>query len=289
MVDEPFEISEYVNPVCLPKETWIPKDAECFFTGRHGYLLNHAIRTRVRGVCDYKNINDYTFCTRKVSAGNECLKKWAGALVCPDSTGVYYAVGVYHAEQANCEAGDGGIPSKFQSLVTPNQLKSIFDIINAHEYYPTKPQSTCDTHQCSTGECLTKEKMCDSVPDCPDFSDVSPEVKAKCGNKVAVCQNYNGTHCFCHENEFLCKNGMCLDKVKFCDDIDHCTDGSDEPYGCKTSCKVSLQVLHREKMCDGMVDCQSKDDLAEDEAASHCCNPNPVSYADRAAGFYPYR
>ncbi len=58
----------------------------------------------------------------------------------------------------------------------------------------------------------------------------------------------NSTHCACRDDELLCRNGMCLSKARFCDGVDDCKDGTDEPYGCKSSCRVSLQTLLPKKV-----------------------------------------
>ena len=98
--------------------------------------LNHAYETRVVGLCDVLDVNNYSFCTAQVSsnfqnwdtsatnmysehcflsqtnATNECLTRWSGALVCPDDSGTFYAVGIYYAHQANCGLNTERAPNK---------------------------------------------------------------------------------------------------------------------------------------------------------------------------------
>ncbi len=59
---------------------------------------------------------------------------------------------------------------------------------------------------------------------------------------------FNYTHCECAHDELLCGNGMCISKVRFCDGVDDCKDGTDEPYGCDKSCKVHLETLAPKKV-----------------------------------------
>ncbi len=47
------------------------------------------------------------------------MNNWSGALMCPDTKGAYYAVGIYYAANANC-GGVGGekSPEKFETIVS---------------------------------------------------------------------------------------------------------------------------------------------------------------------------
>lgn len=38
------------------------------------------------------------------------------------------------------------------------------------------------------------------------------------------------SHLPCHNNEFICANGHCINEDNLCDFIDHCGDGSDENH-----------------------------------------------------------
>ena len=64
---EPFDLTDYVNPVCIPPVTWLPLFKQCFITGMQGNVLNHAFETRVVGLCDIVDVNKYSFCTAQVS------------------------------------------------------------------------------------------------------------------------------------------------------------------------------------------------------------------------------
>ena len=43
-----------------------PVHTECYITGLYGGVFNHAYKTKLAGVCDYKSTNEYSFCTRQV-------------------------------------------------------------------------------------------------------------------------------------------------------------------------------------------------------------------------------
>ncbi len=66
LLDDAFDLNEYVNPVCIPSVTWVPLFTQCYITGIQGHWLNYAYRTQVVGVCEYKDNNDYKFCTKQV-------------------------------------------------------------------------------------------------------------------------------------------------------------------------------------------------------------------------------
>lgn len=68
LVEDGFDLSEYINPVCIPSVTWVPLHSSCFITGKNGETLNHAHNTQVIGVCDYVDDNNYKFCTQQVSS-----------------------------------------------------------------------------------------------------------------------------------------------------------------------------------------------------------------------------
>lgn len=64
--------------------------------------------------------------------------------------------------------------------------------------------------------CLPKKSRCDGSVDCWDASD-----EVFCGNGTS-----------CKENEFQCRTGVCVSRIKLCDGYIDCRDGSDEPFGC---------------------------------------------------------
>ncbi len=117
LLKNPFQLNEYVNPVCIPSYTWVPLAAQCRITGKLGDTLNHNYQTQVIGVCEYENNNKYKLCTQQDNPTNECLYRWSGALVCSDSNGFFYAVGIYYSENGNC--GLPGEPAPDRYAIDP--------------------------------------------------------------------------------------------------------------------------------------------------------------------------
>ncbi|XP_076635138.1 uncharacterized protein LOC143348586 isoform X2 [Colletes latitarsis] len=68
---------------------------------------------------------------------------------------------------------------------------------------------------CSNGQCISKARFCDGLPDCDDRSD-----------EPHGCQGR------CNKHEFTCQNSRCIAKGMKCNGIDDCGDGTDERH-CK--------------------------------------------------------
>lgn len=62
----------------------------------------------------------------------------------------------------------------------------------------------------------------------------------------------------CSKWEIKCANGKCVSKKAFCNAINDCGDGSDEPANC--SCKEYLKLTEPSKVCDGVVHCGDNTD-----------------------------
>ena len=97
--DRPVEMSEYVNTLCIPSLSWVPKGTVCFVTGKAESTMNHAIKLQITGVCDYVDENNFNICTKLTQMTTDCLNNFSGALSCPDGTGKHYAVGLYFSEK----------------------------------------------------------------------------------------------------------------------------------------------------------------------------------------------
>ena len=117
--------------MCIPSVSWIPQYKYCFFSGKHEGVLNHAIKTRIYGICHFISNHNYKICTRQRQPSTECLTKWSGGLVCPDEDGIYYAVGLYHAEKANCGSSNESIPFIFDTLVTAFVRQKFMELISS--------------------------------------------------------------------------------------------------------------------------------------------------------------
>ena len=133
LLEKNFDINEYVNLACLPSVSWIPVWTHCYITGRANFFLNYQFKTQIRGICpDYKNDNEWNFCTAQEIPTNFCMDNWSGALVCPDERGTFYAVGLFHAHAANCDQiGAESSPEKFETLVSTRAREGIIEIIRS--------------------------------------------------------------------------------------------------------------------------------------------------------------
>ncbi|XP_059086215.1 serine protease nudel-like isoform X2 [Tigriopus californicus] len=272
----PFTLTEHVSTVCIPSVTWTPINRTCFITGRYNGVLNHVYQTTVDLVCHYVPNKQYSFCTRQRNPTNECLEQWSGALVCPDNSGTYYAVGGYFSGQANCKFGSEKAPDRFETLVSKHAREGITSVIKSAEAdkHPFKNiPDNCDTLRCPLGRCLSPNEICDGVVHCSNMAD---EEENLCRNKIRMCEFVNQTHCACPQQDFQCGNGMCLDKTKFCNGLNECGDdsASDEPENCH-SCPVALKTLNPKAICNGNVECVGKNDIGEDESAATCCPDLP--------------
>ncbi|XP_063870395.1 low-density lipoprotein receptor-related protein 2-like isoform X2 [Scylla paramamosain] len=112
---------------------------------------------------------------------------------------------------------------------------------------------------CDSGECITKNFVCDESNDCSDGSDEKN------------CQKTTGGKCSSYQ--FMCKNRRCIPRKWRCDGEDDCKDNSDEVdcdkcLGDKFRCK-SGRCIANDTLCDGDVNCEDGDDEADCEKA-HC-------------------
>ena len=89
---------------------------------------------------------------------------------------------------------------------------------------PPPPPDTCTREQmeCISGGCATR---CDGKSECYDAGD-----EINC--------------CFDNFDQFVCKNGECIESNRECDGMKDCTDGSDEHSGCgKFSCNLLKYIV----------------------------------------------
>lgn len=120
-----------------------------------------------------------------------------------------------------------------------------------------------ETFQChSGGFCLSLGKLCNGKRECPDGSDElncgsqgsskngtslgMNEAKSSGNNgapsrpSVGPTDNKQFNNSQCHPSAFACANGQCLPGYAFCNAIEECQDGSDEP---RDLCSRELQSI----------------------------------------------
>lgn len=79
----------------------------------------------------------------------------------------------------------------------------------------------------------------------------------------------------CDVGSFRCANGKCVEKTAFCDGLNNCGDGTDEPKTCeKNTCVDYLKLTAPERLCDGRWDCLDKTDEEFENCPGYCNRTN---------------
>jgi hypothetical protein len=165
-LENPVELTEYIHTICLPSSEWIPVGTTCFIHGTHHGVFNHAIETVVTGKCNSINEHQYDICTSQEHVTTtECLKNWSGTLVCPDTTGSHYAVGIYHSGPDTCADPDTpNIPEVYSTVVSDTARDAIIKLIRGKSGDDdTVTDTSCDpnlgNHRCPLGLCLNSTRV----------------------------------------------------------------------------------------------------------------------------------
>ncbi|XP_018579962.1 putative vitellogenin receptor [Anoplophora glabripennis] len=156
-----------------------------------------------------------------------------------------------------------------------------------------KPARKCppDLFECSNGECIKQEKVCDYNYDCKDKSDEHnckdkskqkscPPQHFSCGDGQCIVERFlcDGVYdcedhsdevkCSTNEcgiNQFRCNSGACIPKSWECDHDYDCNDFSDEHAQCG-NCPPTMytclngKCIDKQLMCDNMDDCGDNSD-----------------------------
>ncbi|OWF45733.1 Atrial natriuretic peptide-converting enzyme [Mizuhopecten yessoensis] len=113
--------------------------------------------------------------------------------------------------------------------------------------HTTPTSNPCPTGQapCEDGSCLSADKFCDGVANCPDASDEARD-------------------CSCGSGQFKCSSGQCVPSQARCNGHLQCKDKTDE-FNCSGcfgfQCASGLCLWTHSSRCDQVIDC---DDLSDE-------------------------
>nr|XP_022915185.1 serine protease nudel-like [Onthophagus taurus] len=177
--------SDYVRPICLPKENSPISDGtmctvigwgQLFETGRIfpdtlqevqiPIISTEECRKRTVFLPLYR-ITDNMFCAGFDRGGRDaCLGDSGGGLMCPEEDGRWTLQGVTSNGYGCARKDRPGVYTKVSKYI-----KWIFSHLNESNETISSSKSICNGHRCPLGDCLPTNRLCNGYIECSDGSD----------------------------------------------------------------------------------------------------------------------
>ncbi|XP_022174294.1 serine protease nudel isoform X2 [Myzus persicae] len=251
----PFQPSPWPNGTCY---------AIGYTNNQHGNKTEVAFLRPDTGQCDDPNELCFTVSQTPRSCSNGKNMSHVTAVICESNYGLFLAAPSIQPDMNLCDRNVRIRLPMAECLM--NKIEEITD-----ESMKTTPVPFCGGKRCELGECVPWERVCDGIPDCRDEQD---ETIKMCQQRTEKCKT-NDTLCICDVGSFRCTNGKCVEKTAFCDGLNNCGDGTDEPKTCeKNTCVDYLKLTAPERLCDGRWDCLDKTDEEFANCPGYCNRTN---------------
>ncbi|XP_060875249.1 serine protease nudel isoform X2 [Metopolophium dirhodum] len=251
----PFQPSPWLNGTCY---------AIGYTNGQHNNKTEVAFLRPDAGHCDDPNELCFTVSQIPRSCSNGKNMSRVTAVICESNFGLFLAAPSIQPDMNLCDRN-----VRIRLPMAECLMNKIAEIIDESVKTTTVP--FCSGKRCELGECVPWERVCDGVPDCRDEQD---ETIKMCQERTEKCKT-NDTLCICDVGSFRCANGKCVEKTAFCDGLNNCGDGTDEPKTCeKNTCVDYLKLTAPERLCDGRWDCLDKTDEEFANCPGYCNRTN---------------
>ncbi|XP_058793365.1 very low-density lipoprotein receptor-like [Phymastichus coffea] len=178
----------------------------------------------------------------------------------------------------------------FMNSIKAAEIKKTITVVPSATNDPKKAneaprQSHCYSNQfeCSNGQCIDSNLICNRERDCRDGSDESFSTCSLVSKMTTTTPRYVEINMdarpefTCLNGEFLCTSGECILQSRICNGRHDCQDGSDEGSTiCNSNKRQCLttefrcdsgECIHMELRCDGSNDCYDSSD--EDFSLCH--------------------